>query len=294
MARTPSPKQGGKQQRSAAPLGTERDRAAFNARDADMKERSPMTHTTPSGLLEGLTVFGEATRNASPDIIELSLDVHSAGPTAGHALRENTMKTTQIGQALIGLGVPKSDVQAGAPALWPMYQPAFPQLGQAPGFPQLPPIAFGSPGPLAQFAQMAPELPQIAGFHAVSFLKVSVHDASRLGDLIDTATRAGANIGAGFLFRMRDEPALRRSLLEQAGRDAREKAETLASVTGRTVGDAVSVYEDFTAYQVHSGYGNGYRSGPFAMAPTGTIMRLPVSPGELTFHARVSVTYRWQ
>lgn len=244
---------------------------------------------------EGLTVMGEATRTAQPDIVELSLDVHSAAPVASQALRDNAARVMQIGHAVTSMGIPQQELQAGAATLYPIYQPFGAPLNPLPvppgfGTHALMPLGVQALTPFGAGA----DGPQLVGYHVVSFLKLSLSDVAKLGDVVDAATRAGANIGNGFLFRLRDEPAIRRGLMEDAGRDAREKADALASVLGKTTGDPVSVSEDFSTYQVGPVYGNGYRGGPFTLTPAGTIARLPFSPGELSFHARVSVTYRIQ
>ncbi len=239
---------------------------------------------------EGLTVIGEATRNAQPEIVELSFDIHSAAPTAAQALRDNAIKVMQIGQAITALGVAQQDLQAGAASVYPLHQPGLAALPH-PFLPQLAPASMGA-GPLSY--RMGGEVAPVAGYHVISFLKLSLTDVSRLGDVVDSATRAGANVSSGFLFRLRDETSIRRGLLEAAGADAREKGEALAAALRKGLGDPVSVWEDFSAYQVGPLAPDGFRDGPFTLTPPGAMARMPFTPGELSFHARVSVTYRLQ
>jgi uncharacterized protein YggE len=241
-----------------------------------------MTPTMAFGAQpEGVTVMGEASRNAAPEVVDVTLDVHAAGPTAAQALRENALKLMQIGQALTAAGVPQNEIESRAGTVYPLHNPSNPLLGAAGG---LLPAGLGPYAPVAP-----PEFAAIGGYHVVSYLKLSVRDLSRLGDIVDSATRAGANLNAGFLFRLRDEPALRRALLEAAGRDARAKAETLAGALGRQLGDAASATEDVTSYYLGTPFpamGGGMNQGAMG-GPR-------FSPGELSFHARVNVTYRWQ
>ena len=72
---------------------------------------------TPFGVrstVEGLTVVGESAREAPPEIVELSFEIHSVGLTAGIALQENTAKATQIGQALAAIGNALTDMSPAA------------------------------------------------------------------------------------------------------------------------------------------------------------------------------------
>src|SRR4051812_42827984 len=50
--------------------------------------------------VEGLTVVGEAAREAAPEIIEMFFDIHSAAATAVMATQENANRIMQIRQAL--------------------------------------------------------------------------------------------------------------------------------------------------------------------------------------------------
>ena len=231
-----------------------------------------MTPMTAVGTRpEGLTVMGEATRSAAPEMVDLTLDVHAAAPNAAQALRDNAMKVMQIAQAMAAVGVPQNEIESRPGTVYPMHQAGNPLLPMG-GF--LPASGAGPFLPVPQ-PNFPPDVSPLVGYHVVSYLKLSVRELGRLGEIVDAATRAGANLSAGFLFRLRDEPGLRRALLEAAGREARSKAESLASALGRQLGEALSATEDFSTY-----YLGAAMPGMHA-----------VSPGELTFQARVNVTY---
>jgi len=73
--------------------------------------------TLPFGLrppVEGLRVTGEAARETPPEVIELSFDIHGMGSTAAFALQDCAIRMMQIGQALTSMGIPQTDLQAGA------------------------------------------------------------------------------------------------------------------------------------------------------------------------------------
>jgi len=141
------------------------------------------------------------------------------------------------------------------------------------------------------FPSPASEVAQLAGYHAVNSIQVLVREVGRLGELIDAATRAGAMVTGNFLFRLRDERTIRTSLLEEAVRDAREKADSLASALGKALGDPMAVAEDFMTFQI-SQPANGHLQSGFA-ASVPLTARLPLIAGQLMFWARVNVTYQF-
>ncbi len=240
--------------------------------------------------VEGLTVVGEATRDAPPEIVEFYIDVHSAAPTAAMATQENANKIMQIRQALTLAGNDQVDLLAGATGVWPILQsPAIPGMFM-PRPPLLsPPVGFAA-APLTPMPAGMPDGPSLLGYHAFNSVKVTVRDSLQLGEVIDAISRSGALPSGSVRFLARNEAELRRNLLEEAIQDARGKANTLAAASGRSTGNAVSISEDFAAYQPQYFYGNGYRANPFGV----NTARLPFLPGQLTFSARVFVTYQLQ
>ena len=240
--------------------------------------------------VEGLAVVGEATRDAQPDIVELSFDVHSAGLSAAMAFQENAAKVVHIAQALASMGNGQADLKAGGVEVWPILQGPIQQL-----IPINQPLLPSSLSPsVANNAVMSASAdgPILIGFRAISSIKVAVRDTSRLGEAVDIVTRTGAIPNGTFRFLLQDEAALERTLLEQALHGARQKANTLAAAIGRPMGNPVSVSEEFTAYQPQQIYTDG-RQNPFLMATwAGNNLRLPFTSGQLTFCAKVSVVYQ--
>src|SRR5207248_5533103 len=113
-----------------------------------------------------------------------------------------------------------------------------PQVGQL-GFS---PHAPGSPG--QQEMAFSPFDLQYGAYLSRNTLRVTVREAARVGEVVDTIVKSGATVLGGFSLRVSDEAAARRATLEAAGKDARAKAEALASSTGRQLGDAIAIAED--------------------------------------------------
>jgi len=238
--------------------------------------------------------MGEAAREAPPEVIELGFDIQGMGSTAAFALQDCAIRMMQIGQALTTMGIQQTDLQAG-----PMSVRAIPIPAQALSSftglrPQLHP-GFSSLGSVVPFAPAHPQTHSPYGFGVTSSVKVSVRETARLAEVVDAVMGSGANILASFRFLLHDERTLRRTLLEEAVREARDKAEVLAAAVGRSVGKPTSIEEDFRVYQPHPVYADGFSQHLAAIAPfPPNITRYPFTVGQLTFHASVSVTYQLQ
>jgi uncharacterized protein YggE len=171
--------------------------------------------------------------------------------------------------------VQTSDINTISFNVYNLYSPILPALPH-----------FGAVPQAAQAGVMQPEM-QYGSYQVRSTMRVNVRETGRVGEVVDAVTRAGANIVGAFCFKVNDEANARRAALEAAGKDARAKAESLATATGRQVGDAVTVTEDII---VSNGAYAALRSAiPFAFGP-GT----PQTVGELEYYARVSANFRFQ
>ena len=215
--------------------------------------------------IEGLTVVGEATRDPLPDMIELGFDVHAAACSAALAVQEIAAKITQIEQNLARVADGQVKVQSGGVAVWPLLQPPSPQFMPI-AAPPLLPVPGLHTGSIVSMATPK-DVPQPFGYSAIGSIKIAVQESARLGEIVDTVTATGAVPNGNIRFLIRDEAALRRTLLEDAVNEAREKAKILAAGFGKTPGNPVSISEEFT--------------------------RAPI-PGPPVFCARVNVTYQLQ
>jgi len=232
--------------------------------------------------IEGVTVSGEAVRRVSPENAEFLIEITASAPTAAQALRDNHLKFTQLAQALQALGLQAADLQTISQNVMNLYAPVMqslpgygiPQLGQ-PGF-----SGYGGGSGLA------PDI-QFGSYHSRNLIRVKVRDTARAGEIMDATTRAGAMVVGGVSFQTSDEATARKATLEAAGKDARMKAEILASAGGKQIGDLVSISEEFIA---SNGAYTAIRSAmPFTLG-AGT----PQMAGELEYYARVSATFRLQ
>ncbi len=241
----------------------------------------PSYGTRTQTQTEGITVIGEAVRRILSESAKVIIEVTSAAPTAAQAMRDNHTKTMQIAQAVSPLGVQQGDFHPISLKLQNLYAPVIPSL---PGYAGLPQIGQGGFSPYAVGAALQPEV-QFGSFVASNTLRVNVREPGRAGEIADLAVRAGATLIGGVRFRPIDEASARRAVLEAAAKDARLKAEALATGSGKQVGDPVAITEDLVA-------SNGTYMALRAMAPFAFGAGAPEAVGELEYYARVSANFR--
>jgi uncharacterized protein YggE len=165
--------------------------------------------------------------------------------------------------ALEGLGIATSDIQTSNFSInferVPSEQPApTPQATEGT------PTAFQPP----------------AGFYRVSnMVQVTIRDLTDVGNVLDTAVKAGANNIWGISFALDDTKALEQQAREAAVEDAKARAESLAQLNGVEVGDVLAISEVIGSSPVmmqDMGRGGG-----------GT----PIEPGEITFSTQLQIVY---
>ena len=113
-------------------------------------------------------------------------------------------------------------------------------------------------------------------------VSVTIRDMTKVGDVIDTAVKAGANNVWGINFALDDTKGLEAQARESAVKDARARAESLAGLTNVQVGDVMAVSEvignqPIPMFSAAEGKGAG----------GGT----PAEPGEVTFTLQIQVVY---
>jgi uncharacterized protein len=122
-----------------------------------------------------------------------------------------------------------------------------------------------------------------AGFYRVSnMVQVTIRDMTKVGDVIDTAVKAGANNVWGINFSLDDTDALEGQAREAAVKDAKARAQSLAGLTNVQVGDVISVSEVVGSQPMPM-----YSAAAQGLGGGGT----PVQPGEVTFTTQIQVVY---
>jgi uncharacterized protein YggE len=192
----------------------------------------------PSEAL-GLVATGSGKVTAAPDTAVVNIGVETRDASPKVAVERNTQEMTNLVAALKGLGVADADLQTSnfnirferVESHWPVPQPV----------PQAAPTK--SAAGTAEVAA-APAKPAVEGvFVVTNTLNVTVRDLPKLGEVLSSATAAGANSVWGVDFRIDNPEPLLVQARDKAVADATEKAKRLAQAAGIKLGKLVAIEE---------------------------------------------------
>ena len=169
-----------------------------------------------SGFPPAISVTGEASVSAPPDLAQLHAGVASVGKTAREAAEANNGAMAKVIAALKGAGIEDKDFQTSRLSLQPQYAGASP----------------------------------IKGYRASNLLTVKLHDVGKAPSVIDALVGAGANDVGNVSFTVSQPSKLLDEAREKALADARRKAEIYASSAGVTLGVPLAIVEDGAAAAV--------------------------------------------
>lgn len=174
---------------------------------------------TPPPTLAQITVTGEATITAAPDLATVSLGVTTQDATAGGAMRANSTALAAVMERLKAAGIADRDLQTMTLQLNPNW--SNPESGQ----------------------------PVISGYTASNMLSVRVPDLTILGAVLDAAITDGANTLNGVSFGQSDPKPLQDAARKEAVADAIARAELLTKAAGVKLGRVLNISEN-------AGYGD--------------------------------------
>jgi hypothetical protein len=198
-----------------------------------------------------ITVTGEATVSAPPDLAQIDGGVSSDAKSAREASDANNAAMGKILLALKGAGIAENDFQTSRLSLQPQYAPN--RAGPSP----------------------------VVGYRASNRVTVRIREPNKLAGVIDTLVSAGANDIGGIAFTVSNASKLLDGAREQAVADARRKAEIYARAAGVTLGAPVNISEESNPGPV------AFRRSVAGMAASPT----PVSQGEETLQVTVRVSW---
>ena len=207
-----------------------------------------------------ITVQGQGTVSAQPDVVTLSLGVQTTGETAKEALRLNSQQMTGVLQAIQAAGIEQEDIQTSGINLYPVYEDrSLVQPGEQRG---------------------------IVGYRASNDVSVRVHDIDKAGSVLDAAVTAGANQVGGVRFGLSDTDSIVTDALIAAVQNAQAKAQTIADTLGVQLGAALVVNEDWIERPEARGVAfaaeAAFDSGGFSS---------PVQGGAVSVTAHIRVTF---
>jgi uncharacterized protein YggE len=205
------------------------------------------TCSSPTGRV--VTVTGSGVIRIAPDRVSFSVGVETEAPVVGQAFKANGLKLQAVLSALKAKGVQAKDIQTSN----------------------------------LEVTSRDFEGRQLPGFRVSNLVTVTREDPSSVGELLQAAITAGANQAGSLRFFVAEPSKLQQRGLELAYRDARAKAESLASLANQALGEALCVVES-PEWGGNSRNANfiavGYVSGPS-----------PVEVGSEQLSFGVTVTY---
>jgi uncharacterized protein YggE len=118
------------------------------------------------------------------------------------------------------------------------------------------------------------------GFEASNTVRVTVRDVTKVSAVLDRVIAAGGNEISGITFVVSERSRRLDEARTEAVQDAKRKAEVLAKAAGVGLGRAVRIAEE-----------SRLPRGPVMMRAAPAAASTPISLGEETLHATVSVTF---
>lgn len=149
-----------------------------------------------------ISVSGYGKVVTSPDVADIRIGIETTAKDAKAAQQENANKMSSVLTAIKNLGVKESDIKTAFFDLTPIYN-----------------YSEGKPA-------------EMVGCTATNYIAVRVDEVVKAGNVIDAALNNGANRIDSLSYDVKEPESLRRAALKEAVRDARNKADILASALG--------------------------------------------------------------
>ncbi|WP_411820903.1 SIMPL domain-containing protein [Hyphococcus formosus] len=201
-----------------------------------------------------ITVNGEGTASAVPDMAVLNIGVQSDAPTAADALRANSSNMSATIKKLKDLGIADHDIQTSGLSLNPRYN-----------------------------YEKNRSKPEVIGFTASNTVTVRLRDLSKAGTVIDQAVQSGANSLNGISFAFDEPKPLYNEARKNAVADAKAKAELLTDAAGVRLGRLITIQDGYVQSPSPKMYG-----ARLEMAADSAV---PMEAGESSITASISMVY---
>ncbi|HEX9027809.1 MAG TPA: SIMPL domain-containing protein [Anaerolineales bacterium] len=217
--------------------------------------------TLPAGAvatqpaIRTLNVSGTGKATLTPDIAYINIGVHTEGKDAAEAVSSNNSQSQKVVDALKKMGIDAKDIRTTNFSIYPRqdYDPQNKPLGIT--------------------------------YMVDNTVYVTVRDLTKVGDLLDTSVKAGANSISGIQFDVADKNAAMSDARKGAVADAKAQAEELAKAAGVTLGNVQSISTNQVGVPVPMAYGLG------AGAMKDAAASVPISSGQMTITVDVNIVY---
>ena len=201
-----------------------------------------------------LSVDGQGTGTATPDMATVTIGVTTQGKDAAKAQNDNAWVSNQIQAAVRGLGIAEKDIQTRNYSFYPNYSTDKDRRNE------------------------------VTGYTVNNSVIVVVRDIKLTGKVIDAALNNGANEINSLDFSASDTKAVRKVALLNAVQDARDKADIIAKGLGKRIVGIQTVSES-------TGYIETRRFGGNMLMAVAKDAATPIAPGSLSLTANVHIDF---
>ena len=205
-----------------------------------------------------LTVTGRGEVRIAPDEATVQLGVARQRETAQEAQGEVNEVAQEILNAVIQLGVRAEHIQTSDLRLSPVYTTR--RSGSS-------------------------SEPRVVAYRASNMVSVRLENLSLVGLVIDAAMQAGGNQLQGVHFALRNDLSAREQALKEAVKEASQKAKVISEALDVEIIEVIEVNEGSVSIRVPQ---NRFQVSQAQVEAASA----PVSPGQLTVSASVTVRYR--
>jgi uncharacterized protein YggE len=202
-----------------------------------------------------ISVTGQGTATAPPDMATIRSGVVTQGKTAGEALQANNGAMQQLMQKLKDFHIADKDIQTSNFQVSPLYQR----------------------DPDARRSE-----PRISGYQVSNQVAIHIRNLPELGKLLDALVSVGSNQISQIGFGMGDPTGLLNEARNAAIADARSRAQLYAQAAGVSVGQVLAISEQ-AAHIPRPQFMAGAR-----MAEAASV---PIATGEQEVQATINVVY---
>lgn len=178
----------------------------------------------PETMRDTITISGEGKVTAIPDIATIRIGVVTEKKEVADAQEENTEKVNELIKEFKAIEISKEDIQTTRYNIYPKYD--YSREG-------------GS---------------KLIGYEVNQQLTIKIRDLDNVGVVLAKAGAIGANQIGGLEFTIDDKEILQQEAREKALKNAKEKAETLAKISGVKLGKIVSFSESSSNYEPYPVY----------------------------------------
>lgn len=210
-----------------------------------------------------LTISGRGEVSREPDRVRMSLGVISEEKTASAALTDNNEKMGALIQELKDSGLEDTDIQTSNFSVSPRYSNYRASSGQE------------------------PKAPEIIGYRVSNQVNITTDIDESFGDLLDKVVSLGANSIGGINFFLKDTTEAMDEARIKAVADAKRRADLLAREIGVEIVRVLTISEGGVAARPPMLMARG----AVAMEAASFADQVPISGGEQTYSATVSIVY---